>query len=368
MIFSEAGRRIATITWIGLNLMLPATKAATLTEIMAKVGAAAVRMPQKHPHPVRVIYDTDISTDCDDTGALAMLHAMADMGQAELLAVMISSTDEYSAPCAEAINTFYGRPDIPIGARQEFYKSRSPYTKAIRDEYPNDLRSGQRAPDTTRLYRKILASQPDQSVTLVVVGFATNIRRLLQSDPDNLSSLSGPDLLARKVRLYAAGGNGSGQLPEGRPGFNYRRDLKAAKYEVEHFPGSVPMVYAGGGLGGGGSVLTGPRLKTETDEGHIIRKCYELWFEKRGENPDDWRRGNADQLRVLYAVRGLGQNFDASGPGRLFVYAEKEYFRWQPAADGHIYWLRLAWPAEQVAKEIEELMIWPPAKKDSARD
>ena len=37
--------------------------------------------------PVKIIFDTDIGWDCDDAGALAMLHRLCDKGEAELLAV-----------------------------------------------------------------------------------------------------------------------------------------------------------------------------------------------------------------------------------------------------------------------------------------
>ena len=48
---------------------------------------------------------------------------------------------------------------------------------------------------------------------------------------------------------------------------------------------------------------------------HVVRRCYELWFAARGDDPDVWSRGSADQLRVLYGVRGLGENFEASEAG-----------------------------------------------------
>lgn len=360
-------------------LALPAVLSLTLAACSPSARAAGDRataaqttdvVVRNHPvsSPVPVIYDTDISTDVDDVGALAMLHGMADQGEVKLLAVMVSSTDEYAASAADAVNTFYGRPDLPIGALQEFHdKATAPawtmsrYTKELTEEFPNDLRSGRTAPDATRLYREILVAQPDHSVTLIAVGFATNIRHLLESGPDDISPLSGPELLARKVRMYAAGGNGSATLPDGKPGFNYRMDLESARYEVEHFPKSVPMVYAGGAVWGDASVLTGPRLRTETPEGHIVRRGYELWFRMRAD-PSDWRRGNWDQLRVLYGVRGLGRNFESSGPGNLSVILGEDpdgRIRWEPDPRGHVYWLRLARPAEEVAREIEDLMIWP---------
>jgi hypothetical protein len=63
-----------------------------------------------------IILDTDFAADVDDVGALAILNAMADSGEADILGVMISSGDYYALRAVDTINTYYGRPDIPIGA------------------------------------------------------------------------------------------------------------------------------------------------------------------------------------------------------------------------------------------------------------
>ena len=67
--------------------------------------------------PVKLILDTDMSGDCDDAGALALLHALADQGECEILATIINRKDlaNASAAATSAINTWYGRPEIPIG-------------------------------------------------------------------------------------------------------------------------------------------------------------------------------------------------------------------------------------------------------------
>jgi len=67
------------------------------------------------PAPVPVLFDTDMDSDCDDAGAMAMLHAMADAGEVRILATVVSARHRWSAPCVEAINRCYGRPDLPIG-------------------------------------------------------------------------------------------------------------------------------------------------------------------------------------------------------------------------------------------------------------
>jgi len=47
-----------------------------------------------HPTPV-VILDTDMLTDCDDAGALAMLHALADAGEVRILGVVLNGRDTH---------------------------------------------------------------------------------------------------------------------------------------------------------------------------------------------------------------------------------------------------------------------------------
>ena len=56
-------------------------------------------------------------------------------------------------------------------------------------------------PDAVELLRKTLAGESDGAVTLIQVGFSTNLARLIESAPDRYSDLSGMDLVKKKVRL-----------------------------------------------------------------------------------------------------------------------------------------------------------------------
>jgi lysophospholipase L1-like esterase len=154
--------------------------------------------------------------------------------------------------------TYFGRPpepDLPIGTvKQGAPFSRDTYMAGIVRTWPHDLTKAA-APDVVPLYRRTLAAQPDRSVTLVAVGPATNISRLLDSGPDAFSPLRGVDLVRRKVRFYAAGGNGNGGLPDGRCGFNYQMDKHSARNELAKLPTDFPTVFAGG---------SGARLKIGT--------------------------------------------------------------------------------------------------------
>ena len=81
-----------------------------------------------HGQEVKVIFDTDVGGDVDDAGALAVLHALADREEIELLAMGVVIGHEAAVPYVHAVNTWYGRPDLPIGT----IKKKAPYA---RDEY-----------------------------------------------------------------------------------------------------------------------------------------------------------------------------------------------------------------------------------------
>jgi len=68
---------------------------------------------------VRLILDTDIGCDCDDAGAMAVMNALADFGECEILAVTHCTSREDGAGCIDAINTYYGRGNIPVGTLKE---------------------------------------------------------------------------------------------------------------------------------------------------------------------------------------------------------------------------------------------------------
>src|SRR5690606_3161766 len=102
--------------------------------------------------------------------AFAVMHALADRGEIEILAVGVVNGHPAAVPYADALNTWYGRPDLPVGA----IKGNAPlakdyYMAPIGASYPHDL-TAEAAPEVVRLYRQVLAAQPDRSVTLVTVG------------------------------------------------------------------------------------------------------------------------------------------------------------------------------------------------------
>ena len=58
---------------------------------------------------IKIPFDTDIGCDCDDAGAMAVLHELANQGECSILAVTHCCAGEYNAGCIDAINRYFGR-------------------------------------------------------------------------------------------------------------------------------------------------------------------------------------------------------------------------------------------------------------------
>ena len=108
------------------------------------------------------------------------------------------------------------------------------------------------APDAVSVYRKILQNQPDNSVTIVTVGFLTNLGNLLKSQPDSISDLPGDELVRKKVTKLVSM---AGWFPEGRE-FNVFIDSASSKYVFENWPGEI--IFTGFEIGK--NIFTGLRL------------------------------------------------------------------------------------------------------------
>ncbi len=327
------------------------------------VLTSATRFPPPDG-PQSVIFDTDLGPDSDDAGALAMLHALETLGEARILGVVCSTKNPWCAPAADAINTYYNRPDIPIGTlkgpgfsgtSEEWWGDS--FNGYVAGRFPNDLKHGEYAEDAVALYRRLLAAAPDTSVAVVVVGGTTNVRDLLVSAPDSLSSLSGEELVARKVRILSVMG---GEYPTGREA-NFLVDGPASKYLVEHWP--TPIMFSGVELGQ--DVLTGPGL-WELAVDHPVRSAYHFWdlnFARQFTpdfDPDSgiWPHSSYDQTAVLYAVRGLGDFWTAVTTGHNEV-DEDGTNRWVESPDRDHSYLLPKMPNDSLAAIIEALMVHP---------
>lgn len=284
--------------------------------------------------PVPIIFDTDIGNDVDDALALGVIHALQDRGECRLLAVTITKDHAPSASFVDAVNTFYGRGDIPIGmVRDGPTPGPSRFTGLSRQRdngtlrYPHDLDDASEIPDATDVLRRVLSAQPDDSVVIVQVGFSTNLARLLDSGPDQHSPLNGPDLAARKVRFLSVMA-GAFELIQGRPHgeYNIVKDIPAAQRLARHWPTSI--IYSGYEIG---LAIRFPAASVDKDfaytKHHPLAEAYQAY------NPTPHERPTWDLTSVLWAVRPQRGYFDLSPPGRVRV-EDDGHIRFDPRKTG----------------------------------
>lgn len=296
-------------------------KSAPLLRIEYKTSRPGDKPTEEYKNPGRgvgIIFDTDFGFDVDDVGALAVLNALADNGEAKILAAMTPVTDVYAPRAMDAVNTFYGRPGVPLGQNRDAPSRyrwdnahpywRNPSTRFIANltkEFPND--AGTRVATAVSLYRKTLASRPDRSVKIVLVGFHKNLADLLESGPDGYSSLSGKELVKRKVRQLVVMG---GSYPSSDRDFNLNsgpgKDASDAQRVISDWPGEI--VFTPGDVCG--DVSTGQTLRDTRD--NPVARAYQVFFGRSGAGRSSW-----DLCSVLYAVRGEGSYFRTETGERL---------------------------------------------------
>jgi len=314
--------------------------------------------------PIKLIFDTDMDSDVDDVGALAMLHAMMNSGEVEILAVMVSSTCRASAACADAINTYYGRPDIPIGIKKGKGVNRDVgYIEKVADKFPNDINSDTDIPDAKVLYRQILAGLPDKSVKILSVGYFTNLEDLLKTPADSICNLNGKDLVQSKVSEYVCTG---GEYPSDlsfQGNGNFEPDGKAVQYVNKHWP---TMLTFTAGEQYFWDVKTGASLLKEDMDVNPLAFAYKEFFSLVTWDRNYPDHHSADQIGVYVAVKGFKNKYTLTKTSGYFYIYDNGLCEWR--TDSKIPLRRISYSlkkpykesAKNLANEIESLMLQKP--------
>lgn len=338
-------------TWTAeFSASLPGTRILRYSEIRIRPGADTVIAPLPaaafYPGPaapVPVIYDANTGIAADDAGGLAVLHALADLGEARILATGTSQASRLSAAVLDAINTWYGRPAIPVGTwKRQVPAPKSDYDSLIAADFPQDLPAWDSLSTAAQVYRDALADQPDSQAVIVVSGGVHNAWELMRLDRD---------LVARKVReivimggQYPAGSEHNFTVSVGIPGLpNLPAEL------VRDWPG--PITFHGHEISSAittGSCLAGAPLMSP------VRRIYE------------WMTGSADRgsvtsdlSPVLYGVRGLGTLWDKVTTGSNTVNADGTN-QWMSTPDSNQAYLVLKAPPASLRDEVDALLCRPP--------
>jgi hypothetical protein len=318
--------------------------------------------PSPGPLP-KILFDTDMETDCDDAGALGILHVLADQHECEILATVASVRDLNSVATIDAINTYYHRPRLPLGmVKGPGVIEKSKYAAFIAKGFPNRVKSADDIPEAAVVYRDILEKAPDHSVTIVTVGYLTNLRNLLNLS-GNDEHPGGRSLIQAKVAKWVClGGNFRGHpaLDDLKLGnVNFQRDAASALDVIQHWPPSVPVVFVGREIGSVPSGLQVGTCLATTPENNPVRMAYFYYFS--GALKD---RHVADLVTVLYAVRGLRDYWDIHSGGSMDLQPDMT-FTWKSQPDRHqSYLLKKLHEGKPNDHEIEavlaELLTRPP--------
>jgi inosine-uridine nucleoside N-ribohydrolase len=315
-------------------------------------GCSQSTQPKKEV--VKIILDTDLGPDYDDVGALAFLHAMADSGRAEILATVASNKHELVAPSIEVINTYFDRPRLPIGAPKGNGVSMTAsqhWPDSITSKYPHLLKSTSDAEDAVKVYRRVLASQPDSSVTIVTVGFLTHLSNLLKSQADSISPLNGAELVAKKVgRLVSM----AGCFPEGRE-FNVFIDSVASEYVFNEWPGRI--IFTGFEIGS--KIFTGLKLIASDIKNSPVKDVFRISIPMSPEDRNG--RMSWDETAVMIAVYGT-EPFYETTRGRIIIDPDGSN-KWQDDAAGKQMYVKMRWSVPETEKFIEERMMHTPNGK-----
>ena len=268
----------------------------------------------------KIIFDTDIGGDCDDAGALAIIHSAVKNGLAKLLAVTVSTRDPWACGCADAINNYYGNP-VPIGrcrrapvgdpTMEEFLER---YGKHIAESFENEYspkptectmcESPKQPEDAIALMRRTLAMNKESKITLVVVGSCLNLAALMDSPSDEFSPLSGLELVTVQVDKVVLMG---GLFAENAtPEYNIKTDISSAKTVFEKCPVPIFVSHFDVGM----RVMSGGRLLGEAPE-NPAAEAYRFHV---GGKRHSW-----DPIAAFYAIYGCGNVFSDKRRGKVTV-------------------------------------------------
>lgn len=184
------------------------------------------------------------------------------------------------------------------------------YSSKVSHHWPNSINDTSKTPTPVEVYRQVLGSAQDNSITIISIGFLSNLADLLRSAPDNYSSSAGVELIASKVRELVVMG---GTYPSGWE-YNFGgSDPASTKFVVDNWPPDVAITYSGSELGG--DIYSGFLLPEQAPPNSPILAAYQ-WYVGQGSTA----RPSWDPLTTLYGILGL-DGFQQLGYKNPLVFA-----------------------------------------------
>jgi len=303
--------------------------------------------------PLPVIFDSDMGPDYDDVGAITLLHAFADSGYINILATVASTKYEGVAAVFNVLNTYFKRPGLPIGVPKSKaleLKDSQHWTDTLLLKYPHKIKRNDEVLSAIEVYRKSLASQPDGSVTIITVGFLTNLADLLQSRPDKYSKLTGKELVRKKVKQLVCM---AGSFPAGNE-FNVRMDAASSKIVFENW--ETPILFSGVEIGM--KIKTGlPLVNDRSIKNSPVKDVFRISIPLSPQ--DSAGRMSWDETAVVIAVKGYKPWWNIQ-TGKIKI-ADDGSNTWENGSSLHSYLIELQSPI-LISDRINKLIMHQPGK------
>ena len=305
--------------------------------------------------PTKFILDTDIGPDVDDVAALYIANLCVNRGDAELLCVTHCTSNPYGVGAIRAINQWCGNPDIPVGTlkKQGFLDGDEcqKYNKALAGMVRPEQRESE---DSVRVLRRTLAEQSDNDVIMIAIGPLVNIADLLTSESDDISPLSGRELVKQKVHsLYLMAGcfdqnAPSPWTPDHKPvehaiEWNILMDVPAGKEVIRSWP--TPIVFGGSEIGNWVITLKDTSILPEDCP---VRLAYDLYTQGAG-------RMSWDLLVVYKAMDPNCTCVTLSEAGTARI-EDDGYMDFSAAECGKHYYMKLTDSDENVAEVLNQYL------------
>ena len=305
----------------------------------------------------RIILDTDLDTDCDDAGALGLLHNLERLGACKIAAVICNAPVKYASIYARVVNSYYGRPSLATGRPKRigtgsfdlYFKHRKRckdagvlYTETLVHKYAELLKQSQATEDAVALYRRILANARDKSIDICAIGLLNVLADLMSSKPCSYSKLSGMELVRCKVGKLVM--MGKGNFPAGKDTFNWRMAPFSAAKVLHKWPGKLIISPIGD------NIMTGRKLMLCKDK-NPVADAYKL-FLKQGDLRPSW-----DPIAVLYTVLE-DKNLFRLCKGYSLVYNPLSGIHcWKRSSKSKMYLLEENTTKEKLSSIIDDLLV-----------
>ncbi len=287
---------------------------------------------------IGVIYDTDLGSDIDDVFALQMVLNYANQGKYDLLGIAISKDYPEVVDYVDGYCRLNGFDNIPLGYAYNgsdigFNRECGKYVCATLDTIidgnkilPVKRTLKDNIPEGYKMMRKVLSQQADSSVVIITVGFATNLSRLLNSQPDEYSDLSGIELIKKKVKLLSIMSGTYNDDVFNNPEWNVLQDMNAAKNVYNNWP--TELIASGSEVG---VRILYPHESVLNDyprgEKYPLCVSYKLYDKMPYDRPC-W-----DLTSVLYAIEPESSHLNISSKGKITI-DDKGYSKFTTSQNG----------------------------------